>query len=375
MSAHAIIAPSSLARTVQCPGSVVLSQKYAEAEGEHAIEGTAGHWVAYHYALTSMGLGAGLRPALGDAIHGGLKVDKEMIAGAEMYAEALEGFEGTAETLVAIPRVHAECSGTPDFWQYSEKTKTLRVADYKYGRRYVDVFENYQLIAYACGIIDELVASGRAVEFEIVVELMIVQPRCFHPDGPVRTWKTSATNLRPLINLAHTAAHLALGANPKTVSGPECLYCPARGDCKTAHVATTAILEYAHRAETMAQTGSEMGLRLLLINEALEMLKAVGSGLEEQIMSTLKGGKTVPYFKVGYSNPRETWNKPVAEVKMLGDMIGLKLTEETFAMTPKQAIKTGKIDRAVINLYSVTPNGAAKLVPDDSLKTARIFSA
>jgi Protein of unknown function (DUF2800) len=373
MSEHFTIAPSSLARTVQCPGSVVFSQKYGDLETVAADEGTAAHWVAMRYAMVANNHVEGVVPKLGEKIQGGFTVDKEMIAGAEMYAEALEGFGGQAEQTILIPRIHEKCGGTPDFWQYSKETKTLRVTDYKYGHKFVEIFENWQLIAYACGLVDMLHEAHELLEHETIVELLLVQPRCYHPDGPVRSWRVSASKLRALINIARAAAEDALGPNPKTKSGPECLYCPARGECKTAHIATTAIIEYAGHVEQMAQNGVEVGMRLHLINAALEMLKAVGSGLEEQALAMIRAGKTVPHFAIDYSKPRETWARSVGEVKALGLLYGQNLVTEEINCTPKQAVAKG-IDRAVISKYSVTPNGKAKLVPDSLTKTARVFS-
>lgn len=372
MTVHAVIAPSSLARIVQCPGSLTLCKPYEDVETEASREGVLAHEVAMCFALHGGGQ-TGTLPKVGD-IHEHGRVDAEMIEGAKMYAEALEGFAGNPEQTINIPRVHPTlCFGTPDFWQYSKNTRTLRITDYKYGHGYVEVFENYQLIAYAAGILDKLAAEGVLIEFETIVEFMIVQPRCYSADSPVRTWTTSAPNLRALINLAHNRVAEALGPDPACVTGPECLHCDARANCDTANRAGAALVQFAGRAEALAQNGAEMGVRLNLINAAIVMLKAVGSGLEEQIIATLRKGGTVPFFKVDYSKPRETWAKSVAEVKLLGQLSGVVLVKDDFDLTPKQAVKAG-IDRAVIDKYAFTPNGAAKLVPDSLVKSAKVFS-
>jgi hypothetical protein len=369
MTLHAEIAPSFLDTIVHCHGALKLSQMMPpQADTEEKREGTVAHVVAMRCAM-----GENVAALLGSMIDG-VRVTKEMVKGAELYREALEGFVGVPEQTIPIPRIHpSKCFGTPDFWQYSAATKTLRITDYKYGHLYVEVFENWQLIAYAAGIIDMLVLQGLAHEFETIVEFMIVQPRCYSADTPVRTWTTSATNLRVYINTAAAAVEDAMGPNPKTTAGPHCLFCPARANCKTAHIASTAILEYAGTVEAMTQNGHEIGLRLALINGGLAMLKAVQTGLEEQALAMLRDRKTVPYFKIGYSKPRETWAKPPAEVALLGKMCQKKLTEETYAVTPKQAVALG-IPRAIIDKYATTPHGAARLESDDLTDTARIFN-
>lgn len=377
MTIHAKIAPSSLARLVQCPGSLKLCEPYENVETDASREGTAAHHVAMMYAIAMdtafAPSGINEVPKVGDTLLGVL-VDAEMVAGAKMYAEALEGFAGNPEQTIPIPRIHeTQCFGTPDFWQYAPSTKTLRITDYKYGHGYVEVYENFQLAAYAAGVIDMLAARGDLLEFETIVEFMIVQPRCYSADSPIRTWRTSAGNLRALVNMAANATEDALGSDPMCRTGPECLHCPARANCDTAARAGSALVQFAGRAEAVAQTGADMGTRLNLINAAIVMLKAVSTGLEEQIIATIRAGKTVPHFKLGSTNPRETWAKPVGDVAMLGALYGKVLVEPTYAMTPKQAVKAG-IDRAVIDKYSFTPNGSAKLEPVKSADVARIFN-
>lgn len=376
MTAHAKLGlgPSTMSRTVQCEGwANLVALMPPQPDSEESTEGHAAHWVAMQYALAS--LGQAERPKLGDKIQGGLLVDKEMIAGAAMYAEALEGFEGWAEETLTIGTIHPECFGTPDFWQWSPKTRTLRVTDYKYGRKFVEVWENWQLIVYAIGLLEKLGYDGNG---DIIVELLIVQPRCYHPDGPVRPWTTSAHRLRAMANIAHNKAHLSQQPDAKTHAGPECLYCPARPFCKTAHAASSALVEFAYKAEAMPQNGIEMSTRLVFIQDAIELLKAVATGLEEQIVLTLKAGKLAPDFKVDYVKSREKWAKPVQEVKMLGLMYGINLVEEDYACTPKQATQLkgphGKIDPKVISKYALTPPGAPKLVRDELAKHARIFT-
>ena len=366
---HADVAPSFLGTVVECPGALALSRPYRNLpETEDQRQGRIAHLVAMRYAM-----GGAPVPQEGGLIEG-VRVTAEMVQGARLYAEALEGFAGNPEQTIPIPRVHPTlCFGTPDFWQYSPATKTLRITDYKFGHKYVEVFENYQLMAYASGIIDMLVARHELHEFETVVDFMLVQPRCYSADSPVRTWTTSATNLRAYINVAANQVEAALAEDPPTKAGTHCLFCPARSICKTAHVASTAILEYAGEVEAMSQSAADIGLRLALINDGLTMLKALATGLEEQALELIRKGKVVPHFKIEYTKPRETWAAPVAEVKALGVLIGKPLTEEKPCVTPKQAITLG-VPADIVKKYSHTPNGSAKLIPDRVADTARIFS-
>ena len=68
---------------------------------------------------------------------------------------------------------------------------------------------------------------------DVIVELMIVQPRCYHIDGPVRTWRASAALMRAVLNQCASAAEEALGPKPRTKTGAHCIDCEAAADCKT----------------------------------------------------------------------------------------------------------------------------------------------
>jgi Protein of unknown function (DUF2800) len=366
---HAVIAPSKLHRIVPCTGSVVMERPFEnKPQSEAAKEGDAGHFVAWCAALYAMKHIDAL-PVVGDKCPNGLSVDQDMLDGAEMYVDALEGFDGTAETRVEIPRIHEKCFGTPDFWQWNPATKTLRVTDYKYGRRYVEVFENYQLTAYACGLIDQLGLHDQ----DVIVEFLLVQPRCYHPDGPVREWRIGGSKLRALVNICSSAADEALGPNPKTKSGPHCVECSAAATCLTLHKAGQAVLEFTGDVEAMACNADEVGVRLAQIEQARDILKALAGGLEEQALGMIRAGKSVTNYGITFTQPRQTWDKPVAVVKALGQMYGVALTEESFAMTPKQAIKR-KIPEAVIAKVSMTPTGKAQLTLDSTVRTRKIFN-
>jgi hypothetical protein len=186
---HDIIAPSGLDITVQCPRSVGLQMGLPDLPTEESMEGDAAHWLAMMTAN-------GVPMPIGTPCPNGVLVDQDMIDGAELWADIV-GPYGEAERKVRIIRIHPRhCGGTPDNYRHDPIAQTMRVFDYKYGHRFVEVFENKQLAAYATGVIDELNLSQTETWFEFV----LVQPRSYHPDGPVRRWTVRASDLVPLVN-------------------------------------------------------------------------------------------------------------------------------------------------------------------------------
>ena len=95
-------------------------------------------------------------------------------------------------------------------------------------------------------------------EADCILELTVVQPRSYHPDGPVRTWRVSPLKLRAFVNTMYSSAVEALGPNPSTHTGPHCLDCKARAACLTYQQATGGIIDYSGKAQPNLQTDLTM---------------------------------------------------------------------------------------------------------------------
>lgn len=363
---HALIAPSSLDRTVHCPGWIRQASKVPKLpESDEEKEGTAAHWVALQ-------MGLGTVPTLGTLAPNGVAVTDEMIDGGYVYVEALEGLPGKMEERVLIEAIHAECWGTPDRWQWTPNTKTLRVIDYKFGFLYVEVFNNYQLAAYARGVLDTLELH----DDDVIVELVVVQPRLSHPDGPIRLWRCSGSMLRAMINQCFNAAHEALSEKPATYSGPHCLHCPARVSCQTLQKTVANVMDFAGHADPMLQTPDEIGRELRLVMDARQRLKARQTGLEAQAEALLRAGKPVPFFAMEPAQARLKWfdNVSVEEVEALAQLMGKTALKPPALKTPTQVIKGRIIDATVISVYADRQPGAMKMVPDNTTRATKVFS-
>ena len=369
MSEHAAIAPSSLDRTVACNGWIKNAAiQPAQEPTDETREGDAAHWVALQMAL-------GIVPALGDKAPNGVSVTDEMIDGGYIYVEALEGLPGKMEERVQIPRIHpTECWGTPDRFTWTPNTKRLRVFDYKFGFVYVEVFENWQLMAYAAGIMDMLGLHDQ----NVILELVIVQPRLSHPDGPIRMWSVEGSAIRAQINIAATAAHAALGDNPTTNTGPHCLHCPARVSCNTLARAVFNVIEFSGHADPMLSTADEIGRELRLVQAARDRLKARQTGLEAQAEALLRAGRMVPFFMLQPAQSRLKWLDDVKPEEVEALVRALDPTKTVLKppalITPTQAVKSRALDGTVISAYSERPPGAMKMVPDSTTQARKVFS-
>lgn len=165
MSGHAKLSPSAAERWMTCPGSVVLSEGMPERTSEFAQEGTEAHALAE-------GLLTGTLFAAND---------DEMFNHVDVYVGHVFGLGGKLHVEQRV-KVNAEIYGTADAVVWQPDDKHLHVVDLKYGAGVaVEVHGNLQLKIYALATLLSFVYPAQQVT------ATIVQPRCPHPDGPIRS--------------------------------------------------------------------------------------------------------------------------------------------------------------------------------------------
>lgn len=370
---HARVMPSKLHLTVPCPGSLQL-QEQVEAKGEltpmteEQAEGELGHLVARKH-----GEGHKAEWPLGRKVKVGnydFEIDDDMVDGAAIYAEEAQA-NGRFENPVAIPDVHAECWGTPDWWCAIIETylRQLKVIDYKYGHRFVEVFEHYQLIAYAAGVARFL---SLALDFPVV--LVIVQPRNY-THGAVREWKTTVGEIyRICAEVIAPKVALALGPNPPVVTGRHCLDCQARHVCKTLQTSTANVVDFSATAEAREMPDDAVGSELRILKEAIKRLEARYTGLYEHASNLARTGHSIAHWGMQAGQGRLKWMDGVTPetVINMADLMGVDVRKPQAVLTPTQCISKG-IDAGVIGEYAHRPTGAMRLVPDDTVRTRKIF--
>lgn len=374
MTAHSPLAPSSAHRWVPCPGSVQLEAQYPETEeGESAAEGTAAHFAGSEELL-------GREVREGQVADNGVVLTEEMLEGAALWVEDVIEVAGSShrmaemmiEQRVAMPRIHDEAFGTPDTWFYDQNAGRLYCWDFKFGHGVVEVYENWQLLAYVCGILDLLGIDGRNDQ-HLWVHMRVVQPRAYHRDGRVREWKVLASDLRGYFNQLNHAAHEAMGARPHTLSGPHCLHCKAAHACPTLRRATYAAADYlgAHVAEELPAEAA--AYELVLLEHITELVKARRRAREADIEARLRRGEAVADWALEPTSGRTVFTADgAADVIMMGDIYGIDLRKPEAPITPAQArklLKQKKVDTSVIDDYIHTPRTGQKLVRDETLLT------
>lgn len=376
-SAHARLMPSAAARWGICALSASLEAAYPETEiSPWALEGTAAHWVVECYLK-------GSPPALDSQAPNGVAVTQEMVEGALLVVQTIEATLGpnwrqmlVIERRVQIPRIHPSlCWGTPDYYAWAllpDGRRVLFLFDYKFGHGIVEVIENRQLIAYTSGLFSEVPDLD---DQNTVVVMAIIQPRAYHREGPVRWWKIKGSDIRADVNILHMQAEKATSPNPPALPDPDaCKNCKGRHACEALQRAAYLAADKAQQATAIDLSPLALGIELRLLTRAQKLLEARVSGLEAQATAEIKRGKLVPYWMMESTPGRLGWNKPDAEVLMLGTIYGVDIARPPEPVTPTQAIKAG-LPAELVGAYASRPIGAAKLTYDNGTKARLTFSS
>lgn len=340
--------PYSANRRVACPGSYSLEKLYPVTEqSPSAREGKAAHWVA-----TQM-LQGNHMPGLTDP--DGEPITKEMIEHGQLYWNSVMEVCPNRELLniertIDISNIIEGYTGVPDC--YALRGTHLYIWDYKYGHSFVEVFENWQLLEYAAGILQTATITK--------ITMTIVQPRCYNSEGQVRSWTIDAAKMYEYIGILQRAEREAL--NPAAAQRPSrhCNYCPARHACQALQQSALSAVDVAMDNTPWDLSPAQTGNELRYLMRAAALLDARITGLSEQARSMITRGELVPGFKLESGRSTERWNNP-EEVLTLAELLGMELAKPREPITPNQARKLG-VDESLLSAYAQRIPGSLKLV-------------
>ena len=396
---HAILPPSGAGVWAHCPGSVVMLGDFPQKDTEESRDGNAAHWLAATI-LDQWKDEGGRCPLIHSAYLGisdpdGTIITNEMLEGAEMYCEEIASVLEFAELagltdawqhlhveerVFATEWIHKDNWGTVDAWFYNSRTHTLYIWDFKFGFLDIQAFENFQLINYYAGIAQGLGINGDTDQ-TLEVIMQAIQPRCFTSSGPIKDWTVRGSDLRGHMNILKSMANEARGPEPRTISGPQCRYCPARHGCKSAQDAAMAGVDYIHRAHPDILTNDAVSFELATLTDAKKAIEYRLDAMQEEAQGRINAGQTVPGFKMKISAGKRKWAKDVELIRNVGALTGVDLIEAPKPVTPFQAekkLRDAGFDKdgieSTLSSLIVRPSAGMKVVKDDGSEARRIFS-
>lgn len=334
---HSKLPPSSAARRMACPGSRAMAERYAhEEENEASKEGTIAHEVAAHYLQQGQREFVGTNPG----------ITPEMLEGAQYYLETVSRFidpnQIHVEEKISCTSIHPAMWGTPDAWGI-DSDWNLHVFDFKYGFTPVDAFENWQLLAYACGIVDVYAFTTPIKN----IYLHIVQPRDYVSSSKHKTWVLSKDELMTYRQRLVVSEAESMSPHATLRVSDQCKYCPARYACPALQAAAFGAAEVSFRDTPQGLSPRAVGAELKLLHEARDLLEYRITALETQAQHLLQAGEHVDHFELATVEGRLNWSTNKEKVIELGLLEGIDLRKEDI-ITPTQAIKAGLSQDAIL---------------------------
>lgn len=360
-TAHSRLGASSMYRWSRCPGSVRLSQGIPKTTSSYAEEGTRAHEIAARWLTTH-------EPPENYC------ADEEMLDAITIYyqaiAEDIVAHGGEVERFIEnkfdLEEVYPGCFGTDDCALYFRRHKKLIVYDLKYGQGIaVEVQEggkaNPQLQYYGLGA---LISTGYPCE---VVELVIVQPRCPHPDGPVRRTTLSAMEILDFCADLIDYAKATEVPDAPLVPGDHCRFCPAAGVCPALHGKAQLVAK-----EQFSPALSYDPLKLATALSQIPMAEAWIKNVREFAYQEAMHGRVPPGYKLVPKRATRKWQEHVT-AEMLSEAVQLSedflvdVSLKSPAQVEKNLTKAGK--ELVAPLIAAVSSGMS-LVPETDRREA-----
>lgn len=410
---HARLAPSSMRRIVECPGSLAMEERMPAGASSHAAnEGTAAHELAA-WALTMHRDPADMlgrviditgkdharrflangAPLTDDGTR--WPVTDEMVEAVRVYTDHVTGLGGErmVEQRLHMDRIHDDVWGTGDAIVWLAEKKHIHIVDLKYGRGVVVEAENNpQLVCYGSGAITRLAAEG--VEGCETITMTIVQPRAPHEAGPVRSWTLDAAQLidqeREIASSAR-AALIAAGQNDVMSAewnaewlrpGDHCRFCSFGAQCpaRAQQAIVDAQAEFGADGDMILPEPETMSPEALAdtLRKARQIQHWINA-VEEYANAEAQAGRIPPGFKLVAKRATRAWKDEatlLSMAPMLFSIDSAKMYAEPKLLSPAQFEKLlPKDERSALATFVTSNSSGTNLVPADDARSSTRPSA
>lgn len=350
---HSPFGGSGAHRWTACPGSVRFTAGMPESPSSYAQEGTAGHAVAA-LCLTEK---QDAIEYVGRTVEG-VEIDEDLSEAVQVYLDTIRndqrarGGKLLVEQKFHLKHLHPQFFGTADCVRPG-LDKILSVYDAKFGRgEIVEVVRpngkpNLQLAFYALGALHALERVIASIGIEIDVELVIVQPRAWHPQGPVRREVFGIDEIMDVAAELVQAAHLAEQPNAPLIPGNHCTFCRGAAECpalrdKTLHAAQLAFSDDAEMTLTGAvpDPAAMTPAQLAHVLDAAEIFEVWLTAVRNRA-HVLAESQSIPGWKLVNKQARRKWTDETKVIDELSFGFGVELNSmmETKLKSPAQVEK------------------------------------
>lgn len=166
-----------------------------------------------------------------------------------------------------------------------------------------------------------------------------MQPNDFK-NGAIKTWEITLDELTRVYypKLARNEL-LALQDNAPCVTSHLCKTCPARVICPALREAALNMIEYAAQSTPDHIDNVTLSQELKTLSQAKRLIDARLIAIEDEAITRLKRGETVPAYGLKQSSGALRWIASPEQVVESGKLFGVDLKKPLDVLTPLQAQK------------------------------------
>ncbi len=318
MSDHARLGASSASIWMTCRAAPGMWGDRERKGSIYTAEGSVAHLLAHSELIGDYSFRVGQKVE-----HEGFEIEvtRDMLDAVTVYVEEIERLSGMDPDFhILETKVHLD-----ELWNGAPPPEpifgtvdaafvvgdTLYVRDLKYGKGVaVEVTDNPQLLFYGLGALFAMPTEVRsAVKW---IDTGIVQPRCHHADGPVRSIKIALDDLmtwgRTLREAVDEIADEA--AEHQLVTGKHCRFCVASGACPALANRAQALAKTSFKA---ANPATPSGLSNAELAEALDFADVIADWINKlrgEAMGRITNGQTIPGWKTVPKRAIRQWADP-----------------------------------------------------------------
>lgn len=395
---HGRFSPSQADRFFICKGSTeLLATVSGRQESPYALEGTTAHEVLE--AALANGIWDA-RAAHGESIHFAVELDKlhggeyedfylsidTALQYVKSLLEAYPGAEVFIERKVMVPSSAApgEADGHCDIIVWHPLFRILFVIDYKHGAGVAKEADCRQTKQYGAGVV---YGPNGIVNPEDVDEmnLVIVQPRAYHPAGTVREYPVTPFELYEYLEEmdAAIAANLEAGAplvpddNGKTTD--HCRFCDARSVCPAriekalkplAAVSSKLVTLEAATKPRLPSIRSLTVDQLGAIRANKKLLEKWLKDVDEHVYELMRQGHHVPGAKLVEARPQREYYGDEKEIAKKAAALCGKTEEDMY--TPRKLLPLTAVETMVVEAFKARVERGKK---NKAAETARSLFA
>lgn len=378
---HSKFSASASERWLNCPASVVLSEKAPpQKSSPYAIEGTKAHecleFLVRNFSKREKAVGFAKQKWPEDMVEHCFRSAVEVYALRPSAKARL-----FVESRVSLSSISDKIFGTLDY-AWCEPGGDLVVIDFKYGQglsvspHCQENGENPQLMFYASGICHKVGYNFKSVK------LSIIQPRIWSSDERASSsYETAISQIKAFEKRIVAAIKDASRSSPTMRSGEHCRYCPAAAICPEASKKVMEKADIVFDIEA-GEIKASPETKLIDLKRLPEILKACDQlelwidAVRKLALERAESGVEIPGYKLVAKRSTRSW-LPGADEKALEVFGGKAFGEPEFLSPAQLEKKLGASAKEFTQKYTTNISSGFTLVSEKdkrpAIKNALVF--